>query len=76
MCQRAESPSPDQCQGPEDVGKLFHDEGADIWYECIFDKRKHVFTWTILPPEDVLPGTQSRWSEADGGSGAQRTASY
>jgi hypothetical protein len=52
------SPSPDECQGPEDVGKLFHDQERDIWYECIFDQRKQVFTWTILPPEDVPPGKQ------------------
>jgi hypothetical protein len=52
----APEPSPAECRGPEDVGRLFHDEERDIWYECIFDQRKQVFTWTILPPEDVPSG--------------------
>jgi hypothetical protein len=49
------------------VGQLFHDKEADVWYECIFDTRKNVFTWTILPPEKVLPGMRSRWDDEDGG---------
>jgi hypothetical protein len=54
MSERAE-PSADKCRGPEDLGQLFHDKESDIWYECVFDNRKRVYTWTILPPEDVLP---------------------
>lgn len=45
-------PDPDECRGPTDVGKMYHDEEQDIWYECVFDQRKAVYTWTILPPGD------------------------
>jgi hypothetical protein len=58
MGERHVTPSPDECKGPEDIGKLFHDEERDIWYVCAFDRRKQVFTWTILPPEDVLTGKE------------------
>lgn len=37
---------------PKMSGRLFHDQERDIWYECVFDQRKQVFTWTILPPGD------------------------
>lgn len=46
-------PKPDGCRGPSDVGKIHHDE-RDIWYECAFDERKRVYTWTILPPGNDL----------------------
>jgi hypothetical protein len=52
MSERHPGPSPDDCRGPEDVGKLFHDQERDIWYECVFDQRQQVFTWTILPPDE------------------------
>ena len=42
--------NPDECRGPTDVGKMYHDEERDVWYECVFDQRKAVYTWTILPP--------------------------
>jgi len=45
-------PDPDECRGPTDVGEIHHDEEQDIWYECVFDQRKAVYTWTILPPGD------------------------
>jgi len=52
---RASLPAPDDCRGAVDVGKLHHDEEPDIWYECVFDQRKNVSRWTILPPGDDLP---------------------
>jgi hypothetical protein len=45
-------PDPDECREPADVGKIYHDAAQDIWYECVFDRRKQVYTWTILPPGD------------------------
>jgi hypothetical protein len=60
MSRREPGPDPDDCKQPEDLGKIFHDEENDIWYECVFDRRKKVFTWTILPPEDVHPGKLRR----------------
>jgi hypothetical protein len=36
----------------DDVGKLHHDEQRDVWYECVYDPRKRVYTWAILPPAD------------------------
>ncbi len=41
--------------GPEDVGKVVHDEERNVWYECVFDKQKQVFTWVIFRREDVQP---------------------
>ncbi|HSL14656.1 MAG TPA: hypothetical protein VK962_00135 [Actinomycetota bacterium] len=43
-------PDPERCRGPADLGKLHHDEEDDIWYECVFDSRRGVYTWAILPP--------------------------
>src|SRR2546430_358281 len=45
-------PNPTKCAGPEDVGKLHHDEELYVWYECVFDRRRSVFTWAIVPPAD------------------------
>lgn len=58
MSESHAGPRPEECQEPEDVGKLFHGKERDVWYECVFDRRKQVFTWTILPPEDVAPRKQ------------------
>ena len=44
MSESHAGPRPEECQGPEDVGKLFHDKERDVWYECVFDRRKQVFT--------------------------------
>lgn len=55
MSEQDQGPNPDECKEPEDLGKIFHDEEHDIWYECVFDQRNKVFTWTILPPEDAHP---------------------
>jgi hypothetical protein len=44
------APSASECQGPADVGKLHHDSDRDVWYECVFDARAQMYTWTILPP--------------------------
>src|SRR2546422_7668414 len=52
---RASLPNPDDCRGAADVGKLHHDQERDIWYECVFDQRKNVYTWAILPPEMTAP---------------------
>lgn len=45
-------PPPGQCKDATDVGRIHHDEIADIWYECAFDDRRRVYTWVILPPGD------------------------
>jgi hypothetical protein len=45
----ASEPDPVDCRGPSDVGKIHHDDERDIWYECVFDEHKPVYTWTILP---------------------------
>lgn len=49
MSRTSSGPKSGRLPGTEDVGKLFHDEERDIWYECVFDQRQQVFTWTILP---------------------------
>ena len=54
-------PDPALCKGPDDVGKLFHDEGTGIWYECTFDSRKKIYTWVILPPGEAGHGTDACW---------------
>jgi hypothetical protein len=43
-------PDPNDCRGPDDVGRLQHDEHEDIWYECSYDPRRDVFVWVIVPP--------------------------
>lgn len=43
-------PDPKECKGPDDVGKVAYDAERDIWYECVYDKRKKVYTWVIVPP--------------------------
>lgn len=43
-------PDPSECRGPDDVGKLIHDEEGDLWYECMDDTRRKVYTWVIIPP--------------------------
>jgi len=45
-------PSPAACRGEDDVGKLHRDDESGIWYECVFDERRDVYTWTALPPDD------------------------
>jgi hypothetical protein len=45
-------PDPTRCQCDDDVGRLYHDEALDIWYECFWDSRRGVYTWAILPPDD------------------------
>jgi hypothetical protein len=41
-----------------DVGRIYYDELADIWYECVHDARREITTWAIVPPTepDVGPG--------------------
>lgn len=46
------SSDPDGCRGPTDIGKIHHSEEQDIWYECVYDQRKGVYTWTTVPPSD------------------------
>lgn len=46
------APAKDECQGPADVGTIHHDEDQDIVYECVFDPRRRIYTWTIVPPVD------------------------
>lgn len=46
------------------MGRLIYDGETDTWYECIHEERENRFTWTILPPEDVLPGTPSGWEKS------------
>ena len=46
------APNPGECRSHADVGKIHHDEAEDIWYECVFDPRRRVYTWTIVPPVD------------------------
>lgn len=45
-------PEPGGCKGYADLGKLYFDEDASIWYECVFEKRWRIFTWAALPPND------------------------
>jgi hypothetical protein len=47
---RPGQPDPEDCAGPADVGQVYHDAESDIWYECVFEPRRGVYTWTILPP--------------------------
>lgn len=49
---RGSAPDPRDCQGPADIGNVHHDVEQDIWFECVFDKRMNLYTWTILPPAD------------------------
>lgn len=46
-------PDPIECRGGADVGKIHHDEEQDFWYECMFDPRRQVYTWTIVPPVEA-----------------------
>lgn len=46
-------PNPQDCRGPQDVGRLQHDEENDIWYECSHDPRRDIYTWAIIPPADA-----------------------
>jgi hypothetical protein len=48
----SQAPDPRACQGPEDVGRLEHDEENDIWYECSYDPRENTYTWMIILPVD------------------------
>jgi len=48
--ERGSAPDPSECRSQADVGTIHHDEERDIWYECIFDPRRKVYTWTIEPP--------------------------
>lgn len=43
------TPDQTECRGSADVGKIHHDEDADVWYECVFDPRRQVYTWAIVP---------------------------
>lgn len=43
-------PDPKECKEPHDVGKITYDPDNDIWYECMYDKRKNAYTWVITPP--------------------------
>jgi hypothetical protein len=45
-------PDPNECRGPSDVGKVHYNETDDIWYECVYDKRRDVVTWAIVPSTD------------------------
>ena len=47
-----QTPDPDSCRGPGDVGRLEHDEENDIWYECSYDSRNDIYTWAIVPAVD------------------------
>jgi len=38
------------CRDQHDLGRLHHDTSTDIWYECMFDKRAEIYTWSIVPP--------------------------
>ena len=44
-----EPPDPDGCTGMNDVGSLHHNLAGDVWYECVFDSRRTVVTWAIIP---------------------------
>lgn len=50
---QASVPDPGECRDAGDVGKVRHDPEQDLWYECIFEPRKRVYTWVILPPVDA-----------------------
>src|SRR5271166_779502 len=41
-------PEAAQCTGVEDVGSVHHDTVEDVWYECVLDRRRNLFTWSIL----------------------------
>lgn len=45
-------PDPDECSGPDDLHKTYFDEDLRIWYECMFDPRRQVFTWSALPTNE------------------------
>ncbi len=46
---RGAAPDPDECRGPADVRKIHHDGEQHIWFECVFEPRRGVYTWTIVP---------------------------
>lgn len=46
------APDPDACRGPEDLGRLVHDDDLDVWYECSYDDRRDVYVWAIVPPTE------------------------
>ena len=52
--QSASLPDPRHCANDEDIGKLHHDTESDIWYECCFDTRRSIYTWSVLPPIEEL----------------------
>lgn len=45
-------PDPATCAARDDVGRLHHNRSQDIWYECIFDSRRDIVTWAIIPVPD------------------------
>ncbi len=45
-------PEPASCTSADDIGRLHHNETDDVWYECVFESRRRVYTWTMLPPAD------------------------
>lgn len=45
-------PDADECREQSDVGKIHFDSVTSIWYECVFDQRHNLVTWTALPPDD------------------------
>jgi uncharacterized protein YfcZ (UPF0381/DUF406 family) len=49
-------PEASGCISAADVGRLHHNVDDNIWYECVFDKRRAVFTWTMLPPQETDHG--------------------
>ena len=48
----ADLPRAEDCTGEGDLGRLHHDAHRDIWYECIFDSRRSMYTWSAIPPSD------------------------
>lgn len=64
---RAGVPDPDACTATEHVGRLHHDGENDIWYECVFDARNKVFTWSALPP---VEGTVRALTPTDRSAGS------
>jgi len=48
----AQPPEPAECTHAGDLGKMHHDSLHEIWYECVYDTRRELYTWTILPPNE------------------------
>jgi hypothetical protein len=40
------------CRTLDDVGSLHLNRSGRVWYECVFDARRDLITWAILPPTD------------------------